>query len=388
MNPASSTIAPRPAVLALAAVALAFTAWLPAPASADPAGTMIVPRYNHTATRLPDGRVLVAGGLTQSGPNFVTTATCEIYDPATNSWTATGPLHEARENHDAILLTDGQVLVAGGRVTDALSLKTSEIYNPATGTWLEAGPMLTVRKSPKLALLPDGQVLVAGGNGHEQNAPRLKYCELFNPDTGKWTDTGDLIVGRRSYEMASLDDGRVLLDGGNSDSVAGGFQRKDTETYNPATGTWTKVGDLITGRDQHEQVRLDDGRVLLAGGFVGPASAETVTRICNLFDPTTNVWTQTRALVVPRAFFTANLLPDGNVFAVGGSPDYYTVQSALSSTEEYDPIAGRWHLLASTLEHARFAHTATTLLDGSVLVAGGFADGETVPEAEIFITPK
>ncbi len=383
----TSSVPLRLTRLVLAGITLALSGWLAQSCNAAPAGTMIVPRYNHTSTRLPDGRVLVAGGLAQMGADFVATATCEIYDPASNSWTATGHLHEARENHAAILLTDGRVLVAGGRVNNALALKTSEIYNPATGTWLEAGPMLTVRKSPKFALLPDGQVLVAGGNGHEQSAPRLKYCERFNPDTGKWTDTGDLIIGRRTYEMTSLDDGRVLLDGGNL-SVAGGSQRKDTETYNPATGTWTKVGDLNPGRDQHEQVRLPDGRVLAAGGFVGPGSAQTVTRICDLFDPTTNVWTQTRALVVPRAFFTANLLPDGNVFAVGGSPDYYTGQQALSSTEEYDPIAGRWHLLATTLEHARFAHTATTLLDGSILVAGGFANDQTVPEAEIFLTPR
>lgn len=340
---------------------------------------MIVPRYNHTATLLPDGRVLVAGGYVQMGADFPTTATCEIYDPATNSWATTGNVHEARENHAAILLTDGRVLVAGGVGDAGLPVKSSEVYNPATGTWLQAGPMLTVRKSPKLALLPDGQVLVAGGNGRN-----LTYCELFTPATGKWTDTGDLIIGRRTYEMTRLNDGRVVLAGGNL-SIPPVSLREDSETYNPATGIWSEVGHLIPGRDQHEQVRLADGRVLAAGGFLGPASAETVTRICDLFDPTANVWTQTRPLVVPRVYFTANLLPDGNVYAVGGSDDGV---EAIASIEEFDPVAGRWHLLATLLAHPRFAHTATTLLDGSVLVAGGLADGTIVAEAEIFLTPK
>ncbi|MEP6822659.1 MAG: kelch repeat-containing protein [Chthoniobacterales bacterium] len=340
---------------------------------------MIVPRDNHTATLLADGRVLVAGGLTQMGADFPTTATCEIYDPATNSWAFTGTLHEARENHAAILLADGRVLVAGGVSDAALPLKSSEVYNPATGKWLQAAPMLTLRKSPKLALLPDGQVLVAGGNGRD-----LDYCERFNPDTGKWTDTGDLIVGRRTYEMTRLDDGRVVLAGGNL-SIPPVSLRTDSETYDPATGTWSEVGRLIPGRDQHEQVRLADGRVLAAGGFLGPASAETVTRICDTFDPAANTWTLTHPLVVPRVYFTADLLPDGNVFAVGGSDDG---EEALASIEEFEPLAGRWHLLDLTLEHPRFLHTATTLLDGSVLIAGGISNEKIIAEAEIFFTPK
>ena len=364
--------------LALAAVALAFTAWLPQPASAGSAGTMIVPRYNHTGTLLPDGRVLVAGGFTQMGADFPTTATCEIYDPASNSWTATGTMHEARENHAAILLADGRVLVAGGVGDAGFPLKSSEVYNPATGKWLQAGPMLITRESPKLALLPDGQVLVAGGPPQKD-----RYCEVFNPAIGKWTDTGDLIVGRPSYEMTRLEDGRVLLAGG--DLGVAGSERFDSETYDPATGTWSQTARINRGRDQHEQLRLADGRVLAAGGFVNKVSDRSVTRICETFDPAANVWTLTHPLVVPRVYFTANLLPNGNVYAVGGSDDGV---EALVSIEEFEPIVGRWHLLATTLEHPRFAHTATTLLDGSVLVAGGIANEQIVAEAEIFVTPK
>jgi hypothetical protein len=103
---------------------------------ADPAGTLINPRWNHTATRLLDGRVLVAGGFVQvSDCCFGNTAACEIYNPATNMWTATGSLNQARDGQQAVLMADGCVLAASGRIEGNFQTKTAEIYEPATGTW-------------------------------------------------------------------------------------------------------------------------------------------------------------------------------------------------------------------------------------------------------------
>ena len=338
----------------------------------------MTPRELHTATLLADGRVLVAGGLTPFGGGSEATSACEIYDPATNTWTATGPLHEARFGHAAVLLADGRVLAAGGDPTSLFPLKSAEVYNPATGTWLEAGPMQTRRRSPRLALLPDGQVLVAGGA-----LQSASNCELFNPAIGKWSVTASLIVGRRSYEMTRLDDGRVLIAGGNLETMPG-FLR-DTEIYDSTSGMWSETGMLNRARDQHEQVLLADGRVLAAGGFVGPPNGPSVTRISEVYDPASNVWMLSHPLTTPRLNFTANLLSDGNVFAAGGFDDGFDV---VGSIEEFDPVAGRWHLLSTTLEHPRANHTATTLLDGSVLIAGGFANAKILGEAEIFVTPK
>ncbi len=129
------------------------------------------------------------------------------------------------------------------------------------------------------------------------------------------------------------------------------------------------------------------GEYLIAGGVVGQPSAQMVTRIAEIFDPNTGIWTLTHPLTTPRVDFTANLLSDGDVFAAGGNNG--DPNEALTSIEDFEPATGRWHLLTTTLAAPRRNHTATTLLDGSVLIAGGIGDlQKTVPFAEIFVTPR
>ncbi len=343
------------------------------PVQADPAGTLINPRYSHTATRLLDGRVLLAGGLTQ----FTVTVSCELYDPATNTWTATGSLNQARERHGAVLLTDGRVLVAGGY--DGFPTKTCEIYDPTSGTWSFTKAMLN-EPGGNLVLLADGRVLAAGGLNQ-----KAANCELYDPSTGTWSVTGSLNIARGAFQATRLNDGRVLVVGGLSPTTPK-FIRQ-TELYDPVTETWSLSGMLNRARYLHAQVLLADGRVLIAGGRVGPPSTITVTRISEIFDPSTGIWTLTHPLTTPRVYFTANLLSDGNVFAAGGNNGQ--PNEVLASIEEFEAATGRWHLLTTTLAAARQDHTATTLLDGSVLIAGG-VDGleRLVPDAEIFVSPR
>ena len=208
-------------------------------------------------------------------------------------------------------------------------------------------------------------------------------CELFDPATGKWSVTGSLNVGRDGgYRATRLSDGRVLIAGGHSETLAG-FVR-DTELYDPVTGTWSVAGMLNRARSGQEQVLLANGQVLIAGGLVGPPSNPTITRIAEIFDPATGSWSLSHPLTTPRAEFTANLLQDGSVFAAGG-----TSSEALSSIEEFDPLAGRWHLLSTTLATPRLLHSTTTLLDGSLIIAGGVdANGRLIPGAELFVTPR
>ena len=120
-------------------------------------GSMATKRYDHTATLLPNGQVLVAGGF---GGDYL--ASAELYDPATGLWTATGSMATARFHHTATLLPNGQVLVAGG-FNDSGALASAELYDPATGLWTATGSMATTRDGHTATLLPNGQVLVAGG---------------------------------------------------------------------------------------------------------------------------------------------------------------------------------------------------------------------------------
>src|SRR6266478_4158880 len=117
-------------------------------------------RYNHTATLLPNGMALVAGGFDN---NNAASASAELYDPASRTWTATGSLNSARALHTATLLQNGMVLVAGGFDNNSNDSASAELYDPATGTWIATGSLNTARESHTATLLQNGIVLVAGG---------------------------------------------------------------------------------------------------------------------------------------------------------------------------------------------------------------------------------
>ena len=204
-------------------------------------GSLATVRAGHTATRLSNGKVLVAGGINDNGSKDVTLASAELYDPATGHWTATGSLGAAREFHTATLLTTGKVLVQGG------GTNTAELYNPATGTWSPTGNPLFSGNTA--TLLPDGKVLIVGGTS----------AELYNPTTGVWTLTGSLGAARSGHTATLLPNGKVL--------VVGGYGVSFAELYDPTTGTWAPDASLGGSIVDHTATLLANGQVLVAGGF-------------------------------------------------------------------------------------------------------------------------
>jgi N-acetylneuraminic acid mutarotase len=168
-----------------------------------PTGSMSVDRYDFTATLLRDGRVLVVGGYSLSSAGR-STALSELYDPATGRWTSTGSLRTARREHTATLLPDGTVLVAGGFNADGW-LRSAEVYDPARGRWSRVAPMTTSRAHASAVLLGTGRVLVAGGG----NPSALQSAELYDPASGRWTRTGNM--NGYGGTAALLQDGRVLV---------------------------------------------------------------------------------------------------------------------------------------------------------------------------------
>src|ERR1700682_2455786 len=152
------------AALGLSAIAL-LTVQAPASGpSWSPTASMATGRYNHTATLLPSGKVLVAGGC--CAPSVF--ASAELYDPVTGTWSPTASMATARYLHTATLLPSGKVLVAGG-VGSSGSLASAELYDPVTGTWSPAASMATARYNHTATLLPGGKVLVAGGGNANTN---------------------------------------------------------------------------------------------------------------------------------------------------------------------------------------------------------------------------
>jgi Galactose oxidase, central domain/Kelch motif len=168
-----------------------------------PTGSMSVDRYDFTATLLRDGRVLVVGGYSLSSVGR-STQLSELYDPATGRWTSTGSLRTPRRNHTATLLPNGTVLVAGGFNSDGW-LRSAELYDPASGRWKRVAPMTTAREGASAVLLGNGRVLVAGGG----NPSALQSAELYDPVSGRWSRTGSM--NGYGGTAALLQDGRVLV---------------------------------------------------------------------------------------------------------------------------------------------------------------------------------
>jgi len=173
--------------------------------------------------------------------------------------------------------------------------------------------------------------------------------------------------------------------------VAGGFSQEadliaQCELYDPTTGTWSSSGSLNRGRIHNAQVALTDGRILVAGGFTKLGNPSTPSRTCEIYDPATGLWSQSGKLAATRVDFTANLLPDGRIFVAGGSDG-----TALSydTVVEFRPGKNRWDVLRHTLANGRRSHTTTTLLDGSLIIAGGLnSSSQAIADAELIITPR
>ena len=234
--------------------------------------SMASPHHQHTATPLPDGRVLVAGGnSTNAGENPI--AVVEIYEPRSGTWSTVAPLASARFSHTATPLPDGRVLVAGGRVPSNTALTSAEVYDPASSTWSAAASMNRPRFSHTATRLANGKVLVVGG-------PRTEGAggaELYDPASNTWSLTAAMVQpGRYGHVAVPLTDGRVLVAGG-LDGRTGSFA--SAEVYDPAQGLWSATASMSTARIVPAAARLLDGTVLVAGGHDGDylSTAEVYT---------------------------------------------------------------------------------------------------------------
>jgi hypothetical protein len=321
------------------------------------AGTMTTSRAAHTATLLPDGRVLIAGGCTLDSCELEEDgASAELYDPRGGSFTKTGRMGTERVSHTATLLPNGEVLLAGGWDRDG-PLASAELYDPATGVFSPAGRMLTHRAAHTATLLPDGRVLIAGGYNGNQSVPS---AEIYDPRTGTFSRTGSMVTPRSAHAAALLPNGRVLVTGGSNsqeDIVA------SAEIYDPGTGRFIRTDNMMVDRYKHAATRLQDGKILILGGsnaddFYGKyASAE-------LFDPVSGTFTavddmNAERFKLPDAVAT---LSSGEVL-VGGDDE---------RAEIYDPATKGFRTVHGSLGAARSFATVTTLSEGRALIAGGY----------------
>jgi len=303
----------------------------PATGAFAPTGAMAAARQGATATRLRDGRVMVAGGIDASGEAL---SSAELYDPTTGTFSATGSMTAPRLGQSAVLLTDGRVLIAGGG-TDAKTAASAELYDPATGTFSLTGSMTGIRSGVPSTLLADGRVLIAGGDTSADGIP-LPTAELYDPKTGTFSRTGPTLTPLISQTATLLSDGRVLMAGGGGTSGV----TSAAEVYDPATGKFSATGSMTLGRVSHIATPLPDGLVLIAGGSTLDASGgnTSTTATVELYSPKTGLFSATGSMSTARAFQTATVLPDGRVLIVGGEDtDSAGKSAALASAELYQP---------------------------------------------------
>jgi hypothetical protein len=328
----------------------------PAAAFTSTKGSMTIARTGHTATLLLDGTVLVAGG-----PN----ASAELYDPSNEMFTSTtGSMTIARSGHTATLLGDaalanyGKVLIAGGA---GMSL-TAELYDPKSGTFSRTGDFLVARNGQTATLLQNGLVLVAGGN--------TAGAELYNPASGTFVQTGSMTVLRTWHTATLLANGEVLIAGGETPNGA----TATAELYDPASGKFAQTtGPMSEVRTNHTATLLKNGSVLIAGSDL---TAE-------LFDPASGTFSVVGNLLAAYSGSTASLRGDGTVVFAGGStrgqsrggPPCFVVcppptPASTAFAELFAPESEGFTTTGSLLT-PRDGHTATLLADGTVLVTGG-----------------
>jgi len=347
---------------------------------------MTTARDEHTATLLTNGKVLIAGGT--ADPSIW--ASAEIYDPGTGTFAATGNMTTPRSWHTATLLPDGKVLIAGGRVHQAnselatVTLASAELYDPDTGTFSATGNLTMARESHTATLLNNGTVLIAGGLQELQQPSDifLASAELYDPSTGIFTATGNM-TGPWADTATLLANGKVLV---TRDDNFTPLDVSSADLYDASIGTFTSAGYLNVNHTGPTATLVTNGKVLIAGGDGGDGSAGGVV-IAELYDPATGAFS-TSNMTVGREQDTATLLADGRVLIAGGIAGGIADPSIGGSAEIYDPSTGTFTPIGN-MTAPRASHSATILSDGRVLIAGGYDERhfETILSSTELYTP-
>ncbi len=323
-----------------------------------------------TFTVLQSGLILIAGGNASNVPG----TSCELYNPATKTWSAAASMNVARSAHTATLLPNGKVLVTGGSSTNGLfpPLSSAEIYDPVANTWTLTGSMAFTRQQHIAFYIPSlNKVIVAGGFTNSAGNAPTATCELYDINAGTFSATGSMSIPRRIYSGQLLATGKVLAICGYT---TGNARSNLCDLYDPTTGTWTATGSTSVVRGDFTSIMLANKKVVIAGG----GDAGTISEI---YDPTLGTWSVTGPISTSTGFSAPAgiLLPTGKAMIAGGD-------SYLSTCELYDPIAGTWTNTGS-MGIPRAGQVIALAYDGTVVVAGGQTTGNAdAVSSEYFTT--
>lgn len=295
-------------------------------------GQQLALRWQDTSAILHDGRLLIVGGRTNS-PNSDVVGTAELLDPVSGLTTPTGSLNIPRTTARAITLQDGRVLIIGGTPfgPNGTSL-ASELYDPEIELFTLCGGLIINRPASAVSatVLQDGRVLVAGGS-----TPIGENAELFDPETETFQLTGAMVARRYNHTATLLPDGRVVFIGGLSTfAPAPPVLTNLVEVFDPVTETFSALGTINTPRRNHTATLLPDGKIVITGGWTNTIAAPTATSNVEVFDPATGASVDMGEMGAPRADHRAEAVSSGQVIITGGR----NTTIALKTAEIFDPL--------------------------------------------------
>lgn len=306
---------------------------------------------------LSSGNVLVAGGT----DGATTHAGVEQWDPVAGTWSANGDLSVGRKLFTATQLSDGSVVFVGGHATNS-----GELWDATGSKRAIADDGAHLHHTAHL--LASGSVLVVGGD----DGVTLVQPRLYNPSSNAWSDAGTLTTMRELHSSVHLADDRVVALGGLLTSPS--TYLKSVEVYDPGSNSWKESGQLSLARARMATAIMADGRVLLAGGGDGTPSS-----VVDIWDPSLGVGSATTSLGIPREGATAVTLATGRVLVIGGDT---TGGGVANTTEVFDATSGKWSP-GPTLAGPR-RDAVAVVVGGRILVIGGHDGTAPLKSTEVF----
>jgi hypothetical protein len=354
--------------LTISIAALCAATLAPSPGYLRPTADMTEARASHTVTLLADGRAFIAGGFAGNDREAFPFHTTELFDPSTNRFTA-GPLMlQGRSGHTATLLPDGRVLIAGGWTDAAGTFGNAEIDDPTGRSRPVALTPMTPRAGHTATLLLDGRVLLVGGEDRAE--AELASAEVFDPKTSRFSAVGSMSTARSAHTATLLPDGRVVIIGGGHGRYPNKNVQRTVEIYDPVTNRFVTAGELRTARQKHAAALLVGGRILVLGGSDNRDwrgrfdSAE-------IFDVATGKSTEVSGMNAKRFKFPDAVvaLAPGRILVAGGGQE----------AELFDAEYGRFYRTAGSFGSPLFYAAAVVLRDGRALITGGYSEGGALP---------
>lgn len=338
--------------------------------------------YYTSTILLPTNKILISGGSNLTGLSAV-----NIFNPATFQWESARNMQLSRYGHTSNIVTlnddSKRVLVVGGQGgTNNSMQKTAELYNFISSTWVFTSSSMNSEHAFHTATtISDGKVLVTGG--FDKTFIATSSAEIYDPFLNSWTNVKQLPFRRAYHTAVLLNDGRVMLAGGLIRNGSSNISTNSVSFYNPFNDSWENAPSLNQAHTQHTMTLLKDGRVMVAGGETEDPNI-TFTDTVEIWSPVTNTWTIAAHMFHKRRGHTATMLNDGRVLVAGGYGGPIDGKTTyLNSAEIYDPNSDTWRMVES-MNMARMLHSSVLTADGSVMVVGGLDVDGKVQYDEIY----